>query len=92
MVATTTLAAGDILTGIVSFWDSFRVPGAICLIIAGVCGAIFGLHKGFAHAAGKLIGGIALAVIALGAVGLAVSGQETVNKHTGGVLVGQYGQ
>lgn len=92
MVLTTTLAAGDIFTGVISFWDGFRVPGAICLIIAGVCGAIFGLHKGFGHAAGKLIGGIALAAITLGALGLTVSTQETVNEHTGGVLQGSYGQ
>ena len=87
----TALAAGDLLTAVPSFWNDFRVPGAIALIISGIGGAIFGIHKGFAHAAGKLIGAIALAALALGAVGLTVSFHETVNKHGGGIMSGGYG-
>lgn len=87
----TAVAAGDLLTAVPSLWNDFRVPGAIGLIMAGVGCAIFGIHKGFAHAAGKLIGAIALAALALGAVGLTVSFHETVNKHTGGIMSGGYG-
>ena len=89
---TTTVAAGDLLTAIPSMWNDMRYPLAICLIIAGIAGAIVGIHKGFGHAAGKLIGGIALAALALGAVGLTTSVQETVNRHGNNVLTGQYGQ
>lgn len=89
---TTTLAAGDLLTAIPSLWNDMRYPAAICLIIAGVGGAIFSIHKGFGAAAGKLIGAIALAAIALGAVGLTVSFENTVNRHGNNVLTGQYGQ
>jgi hypothetical protein len=88
---TTTIAAGDLLTAIPSFWNDFRFPGAIGLIIAGVGCAIFGIHKGFAHAAGKLIGAIALAALALGAVGLTVSFDKTVNTHGNGIMSGGYG-
>ncbi|QIV79911.1 hypothetical protein [Mycolicibacterium frederiksbergense] len=89
---TTTLAAGDLLTAIPSMWNDMRFPLAICLIIAGIVGAIVSIHKGFGAAAGKMIGGIALAALALGGVGLAVSFQETVNRHGNGVLNGEYGQ
>ena len=89
---TTTLASGDLLTAIPSLWNDMRYPAAICLIIAGVGGAIFSIHKGFGAAAGKLIGAIALAAIALGAVGLTVSFENTVNRHGNNVLTGQYGQ
>lgn len=89
---TTTLAAGDLLTAIPSLWNDMRYPLAICLIISGIGGAIFGMHKGFGHAAGKLIGGVALAAIAIGAVGLTTSIENTVNRHGNNVLTGQYGQ
>jgi len=90
MIATT-LAAGDLLTAVPSFFNDFRFPGAIALIISGIGGAIFGIHKGFAHPAGKLIGAIALGALALGAVGLTVSFHETVNKHGNGIMSGGYG-
>ncbi|MHA7658453.1 hypothetical protein ACX9NJ_23720 [Mycobacterium sp. ML2] len=87
----TAVAAGDLLNAIPSLWNAFRVPGAIALIIVGIVGAITSMHKGIAHAAGKLIGAIALAAIALGAVGLTVSLHETVNKNGGGIMSGGYG-
>lgn len=89
---TTTLAAGDLLDAIPSFWNNFRYPAAILLIMSGVVAAIVGIHKGFGHAAGKLLGAIALAACALGAVGLAVSFEQTVNEHGGNIMTGQYGQ
>jgi len=87
----TAVAAGDLLNAIPSLWNAFRVPGAIALIIVGIVGAITSMHKGIAHAAGKLIGAIALAAIALGAVGLTVSLHETVKKNGGGIMSGGYG-
>ncbi len=92
MIVTTTLAAGDLITGTVTFWNDFRVPGAIGLLIVGVLTAIFAYHKGFGAAAGKLIGAIALAAITLGAAGLVNSAQQTLDNHTGGITRGQYGQ
>jgi sulfopyruvate decarboxylase TPP-binding subunit len=89
---TTTIAAGDLLTAIPSLWNDFRYPAAILLIMAGVVAAIVSIHKGFGAAAGKLLGAIALAAITLGAVGLTVSFEQTVNRHGGNVLTGQYGQ
>ncbi|SLJ76203.1 hypothetical protein [Mycobacteroides abscessus] len=91
MSVTNTLAAGDIFQGVVSLWDGFRVPGSIGLTMAGIIGAIVGYNKGFGHAAGKLIGGIALAACALGAVGLVNSVEQTVDKHGGHIMSGQYG-
>lgn len=87
----TAVAAGDLLNAIPSLWNAFRVPGAIALIMVGVVAAITSMHKGFAHAAGKLIGAIALAAVALGAVGLTVSVHETGNKYGGGIMSGGYG-
>lgn len=92
MSATTTLAAGDLLTAIPSFWNDFRGPAAILLVIAGVVGAIICLHKGFGAAAGKLLGGIILGACTLGAVGLIYSFEQTVNRHGDNIMTGQYGQ
>lgn len=89
---TTTLAAGDLLTAIPSLWNDARIPLAIVLIFAAVGAAIGSIHKGFGSAAGKLLGGIALACIAISAVPLVMSMQETVNRHGNNVLTGQYGQ
>ncbi len=87
----TVVAAADLVNSIPSMWEAIKVPCAILLIVAGVGGAITSLHKGFGTAAGKLLGGIALGAFALGAVGLMASVDTTVNRHTGGVLTGQYG-
>ncbi|MCP9276836.1 hypothetical protein [Mycolicibacterium arenosum] len=88
---TSTLAAADIVTAIPSLWEAIKVPVCILMIMAGTGSAIFSLHRGFGSAAGKMIGGIALAALALGAVGLTVSAKETLDRHSGGILVGQYG-
>jgi hypothetical protein len=88
----TAIAAADIVNAIPSLWEAIKIPGAITLIFVGLIGAIISLHKGVGAAAGKLLGGIMLGVMVLGAVGLMVSAKTTIDRHTGGVLVGQYGQ
>lgn len=88
----TTLAAGDLVTAIPTLWESVKVPLAIVLIIAGVGAAIAGITRGFGHAAGKLIGAIALAAIVLGAAGLMTSTKESIDRHGGGITTGTYGQ
>jgi hypothetical protein len=88
----TTRAAADFVTAIPSLWEAIKIPGAITLIIVGLGGAIISLHKGVGAAAGKLLGGIMLGVVVLGAVGLMVSVKTTIDRHSGGVMIGQYGQ
>jgi hypothetical protein len=63
----------------------------ICLIVGAAAGA-FGLSKGFGHAAGKVIGGIALAALIFGGLGLALSLKTTADRHGGGITTGQFGQ
>ncbi|MDP7707476.1 hypothetical protein [Mycobacterium sp. TY815] len=87
----TIVSAADLVDAIPSLWESIKKPGAILLIMVGLGGAIMGLGRGFGTAAGKLLGGIALAAITLGAVGLMGSLDATVNRHGGGILTGQYG-
>lgn len=87
----TVMAAADLVNAIPSLWEAIRVPGAILLIMVGVGSAITSLHRGIGTAAGKLIGGIALGAVTLGAVGLVVSSKATIDRHTGGVMIGQYG-
>lgn len=88
---TTTVAAGDLLTGIPSLWESAKVPLAIIAIAVGGGAGAFALTRGFGAAMGKVLGGIAVAAIILGAVGLAVSLNSTVDKHTGGITSGSFG-
>jgi uncharacterized membrane protein len=85
-------AAGDLLTAVPSLWNDMRWPMAIVMIISGAVAGAMKLMHGFASAAGKVIGGIALAALVLGAIGLAASFKMTADRHTGGVTVGQYGQ
>jgi hypothetical protein len=88
----TTLAVGDLITALPSMWESLRVPLAIvALIVGGGSGAV-GLARGFGHAMGKVLGGIAVAAITLGALGLAMSAQGTVDKYGGNITVGQFGR
>lgn len=87
----TYLAAGDLLTAIPSLWQAAQVPLAIIAIFVGAIAGAFALARGFGAAMGRVLGGIAVAAIILGAVGLAVSLKGTVDKHGGGITTGQYG-
>lgn len=87
----TVLAAGDLITAIPSLWQSLQVPLAIIAICVGSIAGAFSLVRGFGAAAGRVLGGIAIAAIILGGVGLAMSLKTTVDKHGGGITTGQFG-
>ena len=88
----TYVAVGDLINGIPVLYESLKIPIAvICLIVGGVAGA-FGLARGFGHAAGKVIGGIAIAALVFGGLGLALSLKTTLDRHSGGISTGQFGQ
>ncbi|MBV8348076.1 MAG: hypothetical protein JOZ49_11245 [Mycolicibacterium sp.] len=88
----TYVAVGDLINGIPVLYESLKIPLAvICLIVGAVAGA-FGLSRGFGHAAGKVIGGIALAALIFGGLGLALSLKATADRHGGGITTGQFGQ
>ncbi|MCH9736842.1 MAG: hypothetical protein K0U78_20200 [Actinomycetia bacterium] len=88
----TTVAVGDLFTAVPSLWQEAQLPLAMIAIAVGAVVAIIGLHRGFGTAAGKAIGGIALAVLILGGVGIAMSLKATVDKHGGGITTtGQFG-
>jgi hypothetical protein len=87
----TTLAAGDLITAIPTLWESVKVPLSIVVIIAGIGAGIAGMSRGFGHAAGKLIGGIALAAIVLGAVGISTSLKQSLDHHGQCITCGSYG-
>lgn len=88
----TVVAAGDLFTAVPGFWESAKVPLSIVVIICGVVAGAFALARGVGAAAGKIIGGIALSALVLGAVGLSASVKETIDRHGDGVTVGQYGR
>lgn len=88
----TTLAVGDLITAIPSFWESARIPLAITAIMVGGVSGAFSLVRGFGAAAGKVLGGVAIAAIILGGVGLAVSLNGTVDKYGGNITTGQFGR
>lgn len=86
----TTVAYGDLLFGIQNLYYAMRTPMAIiALIVGGVSGA-FALHRGIGHAAGKAIGGIAIAALIYGSLSLANSVIQTTSHHSG-ISVGDYG-
>jgi hypothetical protein len=88
----TYVAVGDLITGIPTLYESLKTPIAvICLITGAVTGAL-GLTKGFGTAAGKVVGGIALAALCFGGLGLALSLKATADRHGGGITTGQFGQ
>lgn len=68
------------------------VPLAIIAIAVGGVSGAFSLTRGFGAAAGKVLGGVAIAAIILGGAGLATSVKGTVDKHGGGITTGQFGQ
>jgi hypothetical protein len=80
----TTLAVGDLITAIPTLYYQLEKPIAVILLITGGISGAFSLHRGFGHAAGKVIGGIALAALVFGGLSLAHSINATVNLHSGG--------
>ena len=87
----TYVAVGDFVTGLPALYESLKIPAAvICLLVGAVAGA-FGLARGFGHAAGKVLGGIALAALIFGGLGIALSLKATADRHSG-ITTGQYGQ
>lgn len=77
----TTLAVGDLITAIPNLYYQLQKPIAVILLITGGIMGAFRLHRGFGHAAGLVIGGIALAALAFGGLSLAHSIDYTVNQH-----------
>jgi len=80
----TTLAVGDLIYAIPSLYRQLQLPVAVITLLTGAIAGAFSLHKGFGHAAGKVIGGIALAALVFGGLSLAHSINLTVNNHSGG--------
>jgi hypothetical protein len=77
---------GDLITAIPDLYYQLQLPvGVITLLIGAVSGA-FSLHKGVGKAAGKVIGGIALASLTFGGLSLANSINDTVNMHAGPIM------
>jgi hypothetical protein len=68
------------------------VPLAVIALIVGAVAGAFGLARGFGSAAGKVVGGIAIAVLIFGGLGIALSVKATVDRHGGGITTGQFGQ
>jgi lipopolysaccharide export LptBFGC system permease protein LptF len=87
-----TLAVGDLITAIPALYESLRVPLAVIALIVGAVAGAFGLARGFGSAAGKVVGGIAIAVLIFGGLGIALSVKATVDRHGGGITTGQFGQ
>jgi hypothetical protein len=88
----TTLAVGDLVTAIPNLYNSLKVPLAIVSLIVGAGAGAFALARGFGAAAGKVLGGIAIAALIFGGLGLALSLNATVARHGGGITTGQFGQ
>lgn len=86
----TNVAYGDLLFGIQNLYYAMRTPMAIiALIVGGVSGA-FALHKGVGRAAGMVVGGVVLAALIYGSLGLANAVVDTTTHHSG-ISVGDYG-
>jgi hypothetical protein len=78
---------GDIIDAIPLLYQQMQMPiGLITIMIGAVAGA-FSLHKGVGKAAGKMVGGIALAALVFGGVNLAHSINQTVMDHGGGTMM-----
>lgn len=78
---------GDIVDAIPILYQQMQLPiGLITIMIGAVAGA-FSLHKGVGKAAGKMVGGIALAALVFGGASLAHSINITVMDHGGGAMM-----
>jgi sulfopyruvate decarboxylase TPP-binding subunit len=80
----TTLAVGDLINAIPSLYYQLQMPVAVITLLVGALAGAFSLHKGVGKAAGKVVGGIALASLVFGGLSLAHSINATVNLHSGG--------
>ena len=86
------VAVGDLVTAVPALYEALKVPlGVLALIVGGAAGA-FALTKGFGSAAGKVLGGILIAVLIFGGLGLALSAKATMDRHGGSITTGQFGQ
>lgn len=79
----TTLAFGDLIYTIPNLYRQMQLPFAVLLLASGAVAGAFSLHRGFGRAAGKVIGGIALAALVFGSMSLVHSINYTVNVHGG---------
>jgi hypothetical protein len=78
---------GDLIWAIPSLYSQLQLPVAVMTLIIGAVSGAFSLLKGFGKAAGKVVGGIALASLVFGGLSLANSINNTVNIHGGGVMM-----
>jgi hypothetical protein len=77
----------DLITAIPALYHQLLLPVSVIMLLTGAVSGAFSLHKGVGKAAGKVIGGIALAALTFGGLGLTHALQNTVNIHGGPVLV-----
>jgi hypothetical protein len=80
----TTLALGDLITAIPNLYYQLQMPVAIITLLSGAIAGAFSLHRGIGQAAGKTIGGIALASLVFGGLSLTKAINQTVDTHSGG--------
>ena len=88
----TYVAVGDLITGLPALYESLKVPLAVIALIVGGGAGAFALAKGFGSAAGKVLGGIAIAALIFSGLGIALSMKATTDRHGGGITTGQFGQ
>jgi len=88
----TYVAAADFVNAIPSLWEAIKVPASVVMLAVGAFSGIFSLLRGVGTAAGKIVGGFALGALVFGGVGAMYSVKETVDRHSGGLTIGQYGR
>jgi hypothetical protein len=74
---------GDLIFAIPRLYQDLQLPVGVITLIVGAASGAFSLHKGFGKAAGKVVGGIALASLTFGGLSLANSINQTVTDHVG---------
>jgi hypothetical protein len=77
---------GDLIWAIPNLYYQLQLPVAVTTLIVGAVSGAFSLHKGFGKAAGKVVGGIALASLVFGGLTLANSINQTVGIHGGPIM------